>query len=125
MEIFRIIAILCLFATQLQANPLPTPQALTFEDLGNEFDKVLKIQKEDQTFKDGLKVIGETIDDMIDHPIETLDQTFKEVADKIEETLDDPIEKVDEVTKDFFQTVYDFAENAYNKIKNGLVSLFG
>ena len=60
MEFFKIIAIFCLFATPFQANPLPTPQALTFEDLGHEFDNVLHIHKEDQTFKKVGKEIGET-----------------------------------------------------------------
>ena len=109
MEIFRIIAILCLFATQLQANPLPTPQALTFEDLGTEFDTVLKIQKEDQTFKDGLRVIRETIYE----------------DDYIIEEDEDIIEEVHEATEDFFHIVGHFTENAYNKIRNGLFSLFG
>ena len=106
MEIFMIITILCFFATQLQANPLPTPQALTFEDLGTEFDKVLKIQKEDQTFKDGLRVIRETINECTN-------------------CSDDSVEEVYEATEDFFHIVGHFTENAYNKIRNGLFSLFG
>ena len=148
MEFFKIITVLCLFATQLQANPLPTPQALSLslEDLGHDLDKVLNVQKEDQTFKAVGKKIGETIDDFIDHPVEEFeektkamnqkinefvekvlgeDQTLKDVAEEIEETINEEMEEVDEKTKDFFQKVYNFGKNAYNKIKNGLVNLFG
>ena len=146
MEFFKTIAILCFFATPFQANPLPTPQALTFEDLGHEFDNVLHIRKEDQTFKKVGKEIGETLDDFIDHPIEEFekgiqvmnqktnefvekvlgeDQTLQEVGEEIGKNIAEEMEEVDEETKDFFQRVYDFGKNAYNKIKNGLVSLFG
>ena len=146
MEFFKIIAIFCLFATPFQANPLPTPQALTFEDLGHEFDNVLHIHKEDQTFKKVGKEIGETIDDFMDHPIEEFekgiqvmnqetnefvekvmgeDQTLQEVGEEIGKTIAEEMDEVDEETKAFFQTVYDFGKNVYNKVKCGLINLFG
>ena len=146
MEFFKIIAIFYFFATPLQARTLPTPQALTFEDLGHQFDNVLHIQKEDQTFKKVGKEIGETIDDFIDHPIDEFekgiqvmnqktnefvekvmgeDQTLQEIGEEIGKNIAEEMEEVDEETKDFFQRVYDFGKNAYNKIKNGIANFFG
>ena len=109
MDLIKIVALLCLSVIRLQgvlANPLPDPEALTFEDLGNGIDKALHIQKEDQPFKEAGKKIGEVIDDFVDHPAEEIEKFEKEVEVEV---------------KSLGQKIADF----FVDVKDKIVNFFG